>query len=440
MDFSKCLMLLVLVLCFAEIQGKCEKQETDEILACVSPHMMHFFSFAISPFCARHLITQDICTKFADIVRCVNGVKLSSECVRDSAKQLSTNLEIACKLNDFQEVCINAPALRTEIDLSAQSLPVGKGESGASYGTGYTVQTTTSPAKIKCTKEEIDVYANCLLPHMLSFSPVLSGSSCDKNLISKDICKRVADVAQCFHHATATRICGIHLAQQYATQLNFSCSLNVIFEVCANISMLDTGDAVETTVSSAEGLCKEQRSSAFSACITPYSMMFIRLTRGSSCDRKHLLENSCEDFEHVVQCFNNLKVTRTCRRQFFREISSDANFACKLTDFQEVCTDAPAFDTVSETETQCEEEELNSFDECILPYTLSFAPLTSGPTCNKNIISKDICLNFANIVHCINDVKASKMCRRQFAEELHIQMNFACTLKTFRKFAQMLLL
>ncbi|PVD27041.1 hypothetical protein C0Q70_12191 [Pomacea canaliculata] len=128
------------------------------------------------------------CRKFADIVRCVNGVKLSSECVRDSAKQLSTNLEIACKLNDFQEVCINAPALRTEIDLSAQSLPVGKGESGASYGTGYTVQTTTSPAKT--------IYI-------------------------------LAD---------------------------FSCSLNVIFEVCANISMLDTGDAVETTVSSAEGI------------------------------------------------------------------------------------------------------------------------------------------------------------------------------------------
>lgn len=30
--------------------------------------------------------------KFADIVRCVNGVQLSSECVRDSAKQLGTNM------------------------------------------------------------------------------------------------------------------------------------------------------------------------------------------------------------------------------------------------------------------------------------------------------------------------------------------------------------
>ncbi|XP_025100971.1 uncharacterized protein LOC112568088 isoform X3 [Pomacea canaliculata] len=251
--------------------------------------------------------------------------------------------------------------------------------------------------------------------------------------------------------------------------------------------LVSLGVVLCLTVSGSNAQCGEQQHNAFLDCVHPYLSSFAPLTTGSSCNRKLITAGLCTNFATIMRCVNDINNSSTCMCDAVSPIREKISFACTLSDLQEACTEGRNHDTVDErinrghtevvgdvgdaghtttssseecstevlrTSTslgdggtnggdvqafvdgaslQCGDQEHTAFMDCVFPYISSFAPLTTGSSCNRKLITAGLCKMFATIVQCVNNINASSTCRRDAVNLMREQMNFACKLSDLQE-------
>ncbi|KAK7106209.1 hypothetical protein V1264_017491 [Littorina saxatilis] len=96
-------------------EAACTQQELILMFSCIVPYNAQFFAALgqdSSIPCDRTLITGDLCASFAKIVPCVNSKQVSDVTCRPGAVgQINANLDIPCKVEDFEAMCTSSPAI-----------------------------------------------------------------------------------------------------------------------------------------------------------------------------------------------------------------------------------------------------------------------------------------------------------------------------------------
>ncbi|XP_025101562.1 uncharacterized protein LOC112568470 [Pomacea canaliculata] len=99
-------------------------------------------------------------------------------------------------------------------------------------------------------------------------------------------------------------------------------------------------------VRGAHAPCTQEELSIFLQCILPYNRKFSRkFGTGGSCNRTLITDDVCNDFSDIVICANQKNITSsTCRPRIGVQIEDMLAISCKVTDFKELCSKAPALD------------------------------------------------------------------------------------------------
>ena len=107
-------IFVLLLLGVSGVSSLCTSSELQSLLSCLQPYNAQFIAALTGDSCDRDQITDQICTSFAAIVTCTNGKDVSdTTCRPDAIGQMNAELVVPCKIEDFQAVCTNAPAINT---------------------------------------------------------------------------------------------------------------------------------------------------------------------------------------------------------------------------------------------------------------------------------------------------------------------------------------
>ncbi|XP_025102187.1 uncharacterized protein LOC112568889 isoform X2 [Pomacea canaliculata] len=90
--------------------------------------------------------------------------------------------------------------------------------------------------------------------------------------------------------------------------------------------------------------------------------------------------------------------------------------------------------TVTGTQAQCTQEELYTLYQCILPYNTKFMlTFGTGGSCNRALISEDVCTDFTDIVVCANQKDISRTCRQYALGQIDQSMEIPCKIRDFEE-------
>ncbi|XP_025102188.1 uncharacterized protein LOC112568891 [Pomacea canaliculata] len=106
-------VILVLILTVTGTQAQCTERELNTLFLCIVPYNDKFLqTIGTGDSCNRTLISEDLCNDFAAIVNCTNQKDVSrTTCRPHAVEQINPNMEIPCKIPDFENVCKKAPAI-----------------------------------------------------------------------------------------------------------------------------------------------------------------------------------------------------------------------------------------------------------------------------------------------------------------------------------------
>ncbi|XP_025100972.1 uncharacterized protein LOC112568088 isoform X4 [Pomacea canaliculata] len=226
-------------------------------------------------------------------MRCVNDINNSSTCMCDAVSPIREKISFACTLSDLQEACTEG---RNHDTVDER---INRGHTEVVGDVGDAGHTTTS-------------------------------SSEGDGGINGGHTEVVSHAGDAVHTTTSS---------------TEECSTEVLRTSTSLGDGGTNGGDVQAFVDGASLQCGDQEHTAFMDCVFPYISSFAPLTTGSSCNRKLITAGLCKMFATIVQCVNNINASSTCRRDAVNLMREQMNFACKLSDLQETCTDAPTLDT-----------------------------------------------------------------------------------------------
>nr|KAG5707293.1 hypothetical protein BaRGS_000067 [Batillaria attramentaria] len=81
----------------------------------------------------------------------------------------------------------------------------------------------------------------------------------------------------------------------------------------------------------------------------------------------------------------------------------------------------------------CTTEELNTLFACIIPYNSEFFDaIGRGDTCDRSLITSQICVSFGKIVECVNSKDVSNTeCRPSAVSQINSGMEIPCKIEDF---------
>ncbi|XP_025101494.1 uncharacterized protein LOC112568409 [Pomacea canaliculata] len=101
-------------------------------------------------------------------------------------------------------------------------------------------------------------------------------------------------------------------------------------------------------VTGTQAQCTDPELNTLFKCITPYNDKFNKtFGTGGSCNNTIIRVSAdvCKDFASIVNCTNQLDVSRTsCRPHAVEQIDQHLFIPCKVNDFKQSCPNAPAID------------------------------------------------------------------------------------------------
>ncbi|XP_025100973.1 uncharacterized protein LOC112568089 [Pomacea canaliculata] len=93
---------------------------------------------------------------------------------------------------------------------------------------------------------------SCVSPYMGRLLP-LAGASCDKELISQDLCKDFKEIVDCVTRNNISSTCLEVGVSKQLKQFGFGCTVSDFQEKCRNTSTTQAGDFVHSTKPTTEG-------------------------------------------------------------------------------------------------------------------------------------------------------------------------------------------
>lgn len=111
---------------------------------------------------------------------------------------------------------------------------------------------TAVGTQAECNQQETVQMISCVSPYMGRLLP-LAGASCDKELISQDLCKDFKEIVDCVTRNNISSTCLEVGVSKQLQQFGFGCAVSDFQEKCLNTSTIQTGDFVHSTKPTPEG-------------------------------------------------------------------------------------------------------------------------------------------------------------------------------------------
>ncbi|XP_025103195.1 uncharacterized protein LOC112569588 isoform X2 [Pomacea canaliculata] len=81
---------------------------------------------------------------------------------------------------------------------------------------------------------------------------------------------------------------------------------------------------------------------------------------------------------------------------------------------------------------ECNATEVSAIETCISPYKAGLSSFGTGGTCNRNLITQDVCNSYGNIVTCVNRASLSTTtCRPYMIPQMDAKLGISCKVSDF---------